>query len=193
LTLTQFIPKTTYPFDAGQSPRRIPAIILAVAGRSIAVADDTYRAEPLRVAQAKKVYALVSILLPEVTPEAWLAFVRQATHISPRRGGLIAVTDQRGYCHAIFSYRVGQDLAAGRALRVSDVIMGRLPGTTLPRAVVACAERLAADLDSATVLIDLPDSMMASGDAELLSRAGFQASGLVLTRRIAPPAPGRSA
>jgi hypothetical protein len=141
---------------------------------------------------SQKVYALISILLPDVTPDAWLRFVRQATRLSPHRGGLIAVMDQRGCCHAIFSYRVGQDLAAGRALRVSDVVMGRLPGTTLPRAVVACAERLAAALESETVLIDLDDSVMETGDADVLRQAGFQASGLVLTRRITQPPSGRA-
>ena len=83
-------------------------------------------------------------------------------------------------------------MAAGRALRVSDVVMGRLPGTTLPRAVVACAERLAADLESDTVLIDLDDSVMETGDADVLRQAGFQASGLVLTRRITQPPSGRA-
>lgn len=146
------------------------------------VLDEVYRAEPLRTAQAERVYPLVSILYPEVTPEAWRQFVRRATRVPRHRGGLMAIRDSRGYCHAVFSYRVGDDLAAGKALRVGDVVMGRLPGVTLPRALVACAERLAAELDSGAVSIDLRESMIAPRDRAVLREAGFDESGFILTR-----------
>ena len=148
--------------------------------------DDVYRAEPLRTAEAGRVYPLVNILYPEVTPEAWRLFVRRATRFPRHRGGLMAIRDSRGYCHAVFAYRVGDDLAAGKALRVSDVVMGRLPGVTLPRALVTCAERLAAELESGAVSIDLRESMIAPRDRAMLREAGFDESGVILTRSPEP-------
>ena len=148
--------------------------------------DDVYRAEPLRTAEAGRVYPLVNILYPEVTPEAWRLFVRRATRFPRHRGGLMAIRDSRGYCHAVFAYRVGDDLAAGKALRVSDVVMGRLPGVTLPRALVTCAERLAAELASSAVSIDLRESMIAPRDRAMLREAGFDESGVILTRSPEP-------
>jgi len=62
--------------------------------------------------------------------------------------------------------------------------MGRLPGSTLPKAILAWAERLAGKLDASAVSIDLGDGMMAPGDAELLRQSGFRASGLMLTRKL---------
>jgi hypothetical protein len=155
---------------------------ISLHGRNEPVIDDLYRAEPLRASQAEQVYPLVSLLHPGVTPEEWRQFVRRATRMDRHRGGLMAIRDRRGYCHAVFSYRVGDILASGRSLRVSDVVMGRLPGVNLPQALVTCAERLAAELDSAAISIDLEESMVSPRDREALQRAGFDASGLILTR-----------
>jgi hypothetical protein len=151
-------------------------------GEALRVVEDLYEAEPLRAAQAATVYPLVSLLHPEVTPHAWRRFVREASRLPRHRGGLMAIRDRRGCCHAVFSYRIGDDLAAGRSLRVSDVVMGRLPGVTLPRALVTCAERLANEFESSAISIDLQQSMIAPGDRAALREAGFDASGVVLTR-----------
>lgn len=148
--------------------------------------ENLYRAEPLRSSQADAVFPLVSLLHPGIAREDWQRFVRRATRLPRHRGGLMAIRDRRGYCHAVFSYRVGDDLAAGRSLRVSDVVMGRLPGVTLPRALVTCAERLAAELDSGAISIDLEQSMIAPQDREALRQAGFDASGVILTRSPDP-------
>src|SRR4051794_33503541 len=164
-----------------EAPRRAIIRVLVEEG---AVTEDLYRAEPLRVAEAMRVYPLVLLLFPEVTPASWRAFVRKATRLPPHQGGLVAVMDRRGYCHAVFSYRVASALPTGRAVRVSDVVMGRLPGSTLPQAILAWAEQLAGELDASAVSIDLQDGMLAPGDSELLRQSGFRASGLMLTRTL---------
>ena len=89
--------------------------------------ENLYRAEPLLPSQAAAVYPLVSLLHPGITPEEWQRFVRRATRVPRQRGGLMAIGDGRGYYHAVFSCRVGEDLAASRSLRVSDVLMGACP------------------------------------------------------------------
>jgi len=152
----------------------------------LAVTQDLYRAEPLSVAGAMKTYPLVNLLYPEVSPASWRTYVRQATRLPTHQGGLVSVMDRRGYCHGIFSYYVRQALPDGRALQVSDVVMGRLPGSTLSQAIVAWAERLAGELGTDAVSIDLQDGMMTSTDAETLLQSGFRKSGLMLTRRFVP-------
>ncbi len=123
------------------------------------------------------------MLHPDLTEREWRTYVRRASRCAPASGGLMAITDERGYCHAIFSYRIGERMGKGRSLRVSDVVMGRLPGVTLPQALIACAERLAAEHGGPDVAIDLDRSMLAPRDSEALAAVGFEASGLVLTRR----------
>jgi len=151
-----------------------------------AVTENLYRAEPLSVADATKAFPLVHLLYPEVSPASWRTYVRHATRLPLSRGGLVTVVDRRGYCHAIFSYSVQKVLPVGRALQVSDVVMGRLPGSTLSQAIVAWAERLAGELGTEAVSIDLQDGMMTAADAETLMRSGFRESGLLLTRRFVP-------
>lgn len=148
--------------------------------------ENLYRAEPLSVAYAMKAFTLVRVLYPEVSPAVWRTYVRHATRLPLSRGGLVTVEDRRGYCHAIFSYRVRTVLPVGRALQVSDMVMGRLPGSTLSHAIVAWAERLAGELGTDAVSIDLQDGMMTAADAETLLQSGFRESGLMLTRRFMP-------
>jgi hypothetical protein len=152
----------------------------------LAVTQDLYRAEPLSVADAMKAYPLVTMLHPEVSPASWRTFVRCVTRLPLSRGGLITLEDRRGYCHAIFSYRVRTVLPLGRALQMSDLVMGRLPGSTLSQAILAWAERLASELGTDTVSIDVQDGMMTAADAETLSQSGFRESGIMLTRRFVP-------
>lgn len=144
-----------------------------------------YRAEHIGPAQMRRGYMLVSMLNPDITPQDWRRFARCAARGPRERGGLIAILDPRGYCHAIFSYRMGESLAAGRSLRVADVVMGRLPGNTLPQAVIACAEALAAQYGGLSIHIDLMNSMLSREDGDLLRAAGFEESGRILTRSAA--------
>lgn len=139
-----------------------------------------FRAEPLGPAQWGRGYALVRMLHPDLTERDWRSYIRRAARRSP--GGLMAICDARGYCHAIFSYRIGERIGKGRLLRVSDVVMGRLPGATLPKALIACAEKLAEEHGGTDVAIDLDHSMLAPRDSEALAQAGFEPSGFVLTR-----------
>ena len=51
---------------------------------------------------------------------------------------------------------------------------------TLPRALVTCAEQIAAQVDSDSIAVDLEQSMVAPEDREALRQAGFKAlSGLI--------------
>lgn len=142
-----------------------------------------FRAEPLGLAQSGRGYALVRMLHPDLTEREWRNYVRRASRSAPARGGLMAIIDERGYCHAVFSYRIGNRIGTGRSLRVSDVIMGRLPGVTLPQALIACAEKLATEHGGPDVTIDLDRSMLTPHDSEALAAAGFEVSGLMLTRK----------
>jgi hypothetical protein len=172
-------------FDPGQCPRRIHSIRFGVA-KDPAVTENLYRAEPLSVADAMKAFPLVHLLYPEVSPASWRTYVRHANRLPLSRGGLVSVMDWRGYCHAIFSYHVRQALPVGRALQVSDVVMGQLPGSELSQAIVVWTERLAGELGTDAVAIDLHTGMLTTADADTLLQSGFRESGLMLTRRFVP-------
>ena len=153
--------------------------------------EGAYCARLLRADEACAAYPLVSLEHPEVTLELWRSFVRRANRGQRQRRGLVAITDPRGTIHAVFSYQVESSLSDPTALRVSDLVMGRLPGGTLPRATLACIDRLAGELGSANVRIDFLEGALAPQDRAALSEAGFASSGVNFSRllraRAAPP------
>ena len=80
-------------------------------------------------------------------------------------------------------------LGASTALRVRDVVMGRLPGGTLPRAALSCIARLAGEFASSTVQIDFLDGALSPHDRALLAQSGFRPSGTMFSRTVASNAP----
>jgi len=151
-------------------------------GDRLDMGDGAYQARLLRADEARAAYPLVSLEHPGVTLDLWRAFARRANRGAPRRRGLVAVTDRRGTIHAVFAYQVEAGLSAAAALRVSDLVMGRLPGGALPRATLACIDRLAAELGSATVTIDVLDAALTPEDRAALGEAGFAACGVNFSR-----------
>ena len=66
------------------------------------------------------------------------------------------------------------------------MVMGRLPGSILPRSIVSCAERLASEFRSRTIAIDATDDVLSVSDMNCLKEAGFQSRALVLLRQALP-------
>ncbi len=146
--------------------------------------DGAYQARLLRPDEARAAYPLVSLEHPEITLDLWRAFARRANRGGHQRRGLVAITDRRGTIHAVFAYQVESSLSAAAALRVSDIVMGRLPGGTLPRATLACIDRLAGELGSADVRIDFLKGALAPQDRATLAEAGFTTSGVNFSRAL---------
>ena len=164
---------------------------------NVALDDDTglgsmgevFHAAHLRREQARRAYPLVRVHDPDVTLKQWLAFVSGWTRIPERRGGLVSVADVRGYLHALFSYRIEIDLLYGRLMRVSNLIVGHLPGQAVRSTVVATIERLAEDTGCSSVAIELAQAPAGPNDIAIrnaLVGAGFTPCAVSLVRQEPP-------
>jgi hypothetical protein len=103
---------------------------------------------------ARLAYPLVCHVKPAMPINDWIAFVRRWSRLSPNKGGIMALNDRRGYLHAIFTYRVEQNLRFGCFVRITDVIVGHLPGETLNRAIMECTDRLAERIGCSMIVIE---------------------------------------
>jgi hypothetical protein len=103
---------------------------------------------------ARLAYPLVRHVKPAMPITEWIAFVRRWSRLSPKKGGIMTLNDRRGYLHALFTYRVEQNLRFGCFVRITDVIVGHLPGETLNRSIMECADRLAERIGCSTIVIE---------------------------------------
>ncbi|TAK47672.1 MAG: hypothetical protein EPO23_11680 [Xanthobacteraceae bacterium] len=117
-------------------------------------ATDIFEGELLGSHRARLAYPLVRLFDPAISLDSWLAFARRWSRQSAERGGLMAIRDRRGYLHALFTYRIEHNLRFGKFLRVSDVIMGQLPGASLNRSILDTATRLAGRTGCAAIVIE---------------------------------------
>ena len=139
------------------------------------IADEIFEAVVIQSEQAWKAYPLIRHSYPSVTFDQWSAFTRRWTRLPRQRGGILAIQDGRGCVHAIFSYRVDSQLLHRRMLRVTDLIVGRLPGRIIDRAIVRNAERLASEVGCHSVLFELPQSK--KGIVDPLNRSALEKAG----------------
>lgn len=153
------------------------------------MAESFYRATALRPEEAAAAFPLANMLHRDLTIGQWRRFVRNVTRPASRRAGVIAVRDRRSYIHALFVYRVEDDVAHRHVLRLTHLIMGRLPGGVLAQSIVAHAERLAASLGDLAIALDASIDGLTRADYQAIRRAGFATGGVVLTR--APQSPRR--
>ncbi|WP_336490522.1 hypothetical protein [Methylobacterium nigriterrae] len=152
--------------------------------------EHLYSAAPLETANADYAFPLMSLRHPGLSLRDWRAVVRRLSRAPRDRAGLMMVRNARDCVLAVFAYRTSEPLVGGLMLRVTDVIMGRLPGDALPNAIAACVEELARDLGHACIAIEIADDALSAGEAGILARAGFACGGRVLVR-TAPAEPAR--
>lgn len=141
------------------------------------IADKIFEATVILSEQARRAYPLIHHSYPNVTFDQWLAFTRRWNRLPRQRGGILAIQDRRGCVHSIFSYRVDSQLLHRRMLRVSDLIVGRLPGGIIDRAIVRKAERLASKVGCHSILFELPQS--GKGIIEPANRSALEKAGYV--------------
>lgn len=118
------------------------------------IVDEMFEATAMAPQQARKAFPLVWHSHPHLTFDQWMAFIRRRSRRSPRRAGIVAVQDRRGYVHAIFFYCVDYHLQRSATLRVTNVVVGRLPGKIIDRAIVRSAERLAKEMGCRSLVFD---------------------------------------
>src|SRR5262249_16747057 len=101
-------------------------------------------------------YPLVYLHDASITTEQWRHFVRQRCLAIAGESGLIAIRDCRGIVHALFGYRVDNDLCARRRLCITDLFVAHLPGTDIDAAVAESAQSVSAELDCEAITIEQP-------------------------------------
>jgi hypothetical protein len=122
--------------------------------RETAMKDEEYQARPIACTEAPLAYPLVYLHDPSVTLDAWLDFVRRRT--SGDGTGLIAFRDRADIIHALFAYRVDFDIQGQRQLCIAQLIVAQIPGSQIDRSLVACIDRLKAQLGCRSIAIEQP-------------------------------------
>jgi len=117
--------------------------------------SEQFQALPIDDQRAAAAYPLVYLHDASITTEQWLNFVRRHCHAAGE-SGLIAIRDCRGIVHALFRYRVDDDLRVQRRLCITDLIVAHLPGVEIDAAVTASAKRVSAELDCGAITIERP-------------------------------------
>ena len=80
---------------------------------------------------ALRVWPLVQIAHPDVPQDEWLAYAKAIGSRRGKAGGAVAIEDARGYIHALFAWHVNRTITRRKAMRISDLVVGALPGKPL--------------------------------------------------------------
>jgi hypothetical protein len=118
--------------------------------------SEQFQALPIDDARASAAYPLVYLHDASITTEQWLRFVRQRCLAVGGESGLIAIRDCRGIVHALFSYRVDNDMRLRRRLCITDLFVAHLPGSDIDDAIAASAREVSAELDCEAITIEQP-------------------------------------
>jgi len=148
--------------------------------------SECFKAIPLARQEARRVYPLVRLFHPALSLDQWLHYAQTSINKS---SGVVAIQDTRGYIHAAFTYTVDARIARGPVLRVTELMVGRLPGNLVNHAIMDCIERLAGETGSEAIEIFLPSAIEYAVDPAwraALMEAGFSARTTSMTRRLAP-------
>ncbi len=120
--------------------------------------DQHFQALPIGVREARSAYPLVYLHDASITLEEWLRFARRRCRGPSDPSGLIAVRDCRGLVHAVFGYRVDIDLRARKRLCLNNLVVARMPSSSIDEAILTCANTLAERFRCQTVSLEQPFS-----------------------------------
>lgn len=118
--------------------------------------NEQFQALPIDHQDAIAAYPLVFMHDASITTEQWLRFVRRRSRGSSPETGLIAIRDRRGVIHALFSYRIDNDLRVRKRLSISDLIVAHLPGSRIDEAVSNVIAEVSAQYGCQNVTIEQP-------------------------------------
>ncbi|MBI3512464.1 MAG: hypothetical protein HY060_00060 [Proteobacteria bacterium] len=148
----------------------------------------TLVAAPLAPDDLLQAFPLARALVPQLELTTWLDFARRQSG-KPTSHGIIAVRDDRGYFHGLFSYEIRHALGDGVTLEVGLAVAMELLDRAGPAAAVLLEEidALAARLRCAAVQVHLrPDQRRLRRRFE---GSGHGVCGVVLGRTIVAAAP----
>ena len=100
--------------------------------------------------------------------------------------GLIAVQDRRGIIHGLLVCRLEQDLTGAKYIRISDVMLARLPGTQLDEAILDGLVHICTEYHCSGLLLDMPASGGNGLSQNVLDKYHFAPCGIIYSRTAAP-------
>ncbi|MBI4274413.1 MAG: hypothetical protein HY659_06915 [Rhizobiales bacterium] len=153
------------------------------------VQDQAGIFEAVRLAQREsdRVYPLVRLFHPSLSLDQWQQFVNACMRGS---SGVMVVRDTRDCIHAAFVYTIDARLARGPLLRITELMVGRLPGSLVNQAIMDAVEHLARSTGAEAIEISVPSALEYAVDPTwrgALIAAGFSARTTSMMRRLAPP------
>lgn len=116
-----------------------------------------------------RAWPLVQIAHPHVPLDEWLAYAKAIGRRRGKAGGAVAIEDARGYIHALFAWHVNRTIARPKAMRISDLVVGALPGKPLAGAIVTAIRAVASDAGADSVMVEIgdrqlpPDALLSDG------------------------------
>lgn len=110
---------------------------------------------------ALRAWPLVQSSRPAARLEDWRAYAAALNRRVGKSAGLVAVEDERGYIHAVFAWHVHRAIGRPRELRVSDLVVGNLPGRQLAESLVIAIRRVAAATRASSVMVEIGDRQIA--------------------------------
>ncbi len=120
---------------------------------------------------ALRAWPLVQLSHPGMALEQWIAYATTGRRRMGKTGGLVAIQDRRAYVHAVFAWSVQRSIGHPRVLRVTDMVVGALPGRWLAETIVAAIQSLAQQTQANSVLVEIGDRQIAP---DALLSEGFE-------------------
>jgi hypothetical protein len=138
--------------------------------------QQPFRAYALPPKMAARAFPLVRLANPSIEFRGWTDHVRGFAKMPRGTGGVIAIEDERGYIHCLFSWSAIRNLTYGKALRVSDLIIAHLPGRAQHEAVLAEIQRLANIVEAGAIVVE-PGENVGGLPRDVLLADGYKPDG----------------
>ena len=110
---------------------------------------------------ALRAWPLVQSSCPSTQLEDWRAYAAALNRGAGKSAGLLAVEDERGYIHALFAWHIHRAIGRPRALRITDLVVGSLPGRELAQSIVIAIRRVAEATRADSVMVEIGDRQLA--------------------------------
>lgn len=162
----------------------IPPIIIFMQDSKSRI--DFFKAIPLARHQVRRMYPLVRLFHPALSLDQWLYYAQTSIR---KPSGVVTIQDPRDCIHAAFVYTIDARIARGPRLRVTELMVARLPGSLVNHAIMESIKRLACESGSEAVEISLPSALEYAVDPAwrtALTEAGFSTRTTSMVRRLVP-------
>ena len=123
--------------------------------------DPLFKTTAMDRRVALRAWPLIQISHPGVSREEWLSYALAAGRRLGKTGGVVAIEDSRGYIHALFAWHVVRTVSHRRAMRVTDMVVGALPGKQLAETIVSAIREIADQVGADSVLVEVGDRQLA--------------------------------